>query len=109
MKMKVQRQTEAKPRFPGKEPARQIQGNSVEVRAAKLVESDIGQTHQCQRSQKVLAKLPVSHPRLSFLIPLERECVDEDRPPLVKLHVEGAAIFQRHRTATAQPLNIQGQ
>ena len=107
--MKMQRQAEAKPGSSREEPGRQVQRDSVEVRAAKLVEPDVGQAHQGQRGQKMLAELAVSHPGLPFLIPLERERIDEDRPPLVKLHVERAAILQRHPVVKRKPLDLQGQ
>ena len=81
VKMKVQRETESNPRSPWQEPGRKIQRYAVEVGAAELAQSDVRQAHQCQRRQKMLAKLPVRHPWLSFVILFQRKRIDEDRPP----------------------------
>src|SRR5262249_9497932 len=55
---------------------------------------------------EVLAELPISDPCLAT-IDLERQSVDQNRPPVVKWKVKRAAIFQGHPALERASLNFE--
>ena len=65
----------------GRSAAGQVERDPVDVRPRELVEPDVGQAHQGQRGEEVLAELAIGDPRAPLAVGLEREGVDEDRPP----------------------------
>ena len=55
----------------------------------------------------MLAELPVGDPGLAFRSLFERERVNQDRPALPKLHIVGAAVFERHPVLQRELLDLQ--
>jgi len=78
-----------------KQPARQIHGNPVDKNPGKLVELKILIGDEQQRVEKMLAELPVGHPRSQPEF-LEGQRIDENRLPVNKLDVEGAGVLEGH-------------
>jgi len=104
---KVNRQAPPEARPPGQDSRRQIQRHSVDIRPTELAETVVAEAHQRQRSQKMLAELPVPGPHLPLAVNLERQGVDEDRPAGVELHVVSAAILESHAAQQSSALHFQ--
>ena len=96
------------PGSPGQEPRGQVDRNAAERGPPELPHAEVEQAHERQGRQEVLAELAVSSPR-QIAIDLERQGVDQDRLTLVELHVEGAAILERHPTKQRAALHVQRQ
>ena len=69
MRMHVQAQTQCESSPKREQPRGQIEWYTVDVCAEELSQSDIDPAHEGQRSQKVLAELPIGDPRTA-------RCVD---------------------------------
>ena len=94
--------------MPGQESRGQVDGHSADMAAIEPAQPVVHQAHQRERTQEMLAKLPVAGPRLAA-IDLERQSVDQERAALVELNVVPAAILERHPVQKCAALNFKGR
>jgi hypothetical protein len=95
VEMDVRGQTGPQPGSERKKPAGQAHGNPVDENPGKLVEMEVLVGDKEQRVEKMLTELAVGHPG-SHLELLEGQRIDEKGPPVYKLDVEGAGVFEGH-------------
>src|SRR3989338_4168826 len=79
-----------------KQAGNQIERNAVKMRCRQPKQSGIRSGRKYQGSEKPLAELPISNPRLSFLIELKRKRINMDRLSQKKLGIKRTGIFEDH-------------
>ena len=109
MQVNVNAQPKSEPRFPWQQSRRQIERDSIDVCPAKLAETIISQTLEGERCQKVFAKLPVAGPWRTVALDLERQRIDEDRPPRAELKIVNAAVLEGHPAQDCPTLEFEGE
>ena len=102
-------QQPAQPGPAGQQAGGQVQRQAVDELPEHQPAARVAMRHERERSEEVLAELPVRRPRGGQIGDLEREAVDEDRSPAVELHVVGRRIAQPHPGSQRAALNLQGQ
>ncbi len=92
----VHEQRNLEPGASGEQGDSQIERESIDMEAEELSQSDIRIGHNRQRRQEVLAELAVGDPGFSLLQPFKGKRINQNRPSLKELQVEGACVLERH-------------
>ena len=80
--------------FSGEQFAGQVEWDAIDINAQQLAQAHIAVRHQRKRCEEMLAELAVCSPWFSFLIPLKRERINQDRLSFQELDVVRAAVLK---------------